>query len=226
MLRTPAPLIGALGITIKMPRSDFVCHLQKQLGFIERSCRSYDDGWVDEAMRIAVAIRVLVHDTRQSVSLLNHLSTTDILLRSTSPVLTDDMIWFGGGLSTTQMIIESGKPPIAQYKPVLGDWEPKGQCLPAKEWWNQVIYRVNEGDTTRRAIVLGAANKDGGAHVDRTLDLEYEALRTGLMKVSYTVGADSGEFALPNSHLADLRQMGYEILNSPALRDLAESCDA
>lgn len=46
-------------------------HLMRQLGFIRRSCDSYDSGFHDEAIRIAQTIRVLLHDTTASTSLLS-----------------------------------------------------------------------------------------------------------------------------------------------------------
>jgi hypothetical protein len=57
--------------------------LQKQLGFLTRSCRDYDLGESDEAIRIATTIRVLIHQTPKSTSLLKHLNSTTINLLST-----------------------------------------------------------------------------------------------------------------------------------------------
>lgn len=59
-------------------------HLSKQLGFLGRSCEAYDAGYIDEAVRIATVIRVLVHDTNRSNSLLKHLGATTINLLSTT----------------------------------------------------------------------------------------------------------------------------------------------
>ncbi len=43
--------------------------LRRQIGFMQRSADMYDNGYDDESIRIATAIRVLVHDTRSSTSL-------------------------------------------------------------------------------------------------------------------------------------------------------------
>jgi hypothetical protein len=56
--------------------------LKKQLGFLRRSCQLYDEGEVDEAIRIAVPIRTIIHDTRNSTSLLTHLNAKGIKLWS------------------------------------------------------------------------------------------------------------------------------------------------
>jgi hypothetical protein len=49
---------------------DFRAHLKRQLGYLERSCASYDSGYKDEAIRIATIIRVLMHNTGATTSLL------------------------------------------------------------------------------------------------------------------------------------------------------------
>jgi hypothetical protein len=47
--------------------------LAEHLGFIERSCRAFDEGHTEEAFRIATSVRVMLHDTTQSTSILEHL---------------------------------------------------------------------------------------------------------------------------------------------------------
>lgn len=67
----------------------------------------------------------------------------------------------------------------------------------------------------RRDIALAAANKDGGAHVDAELPPEYQRLIEGLWVMMGTGKHVAGQ------HLLYLRQMGFEILNSPDLSALA-----
>ena len=61
--------------------------LRRQLGFIQTSCNSYDDGAHDEAVRIAVALRVLFHQNPpKSHSLINQLSLrASVKILSTFP---------------------------------------------------------------------------------------------------------------------------------------------
>lgn len=77
----------------------------------------------------------------------------------------------------------------------------------------------------RRDIVLGAANKDGGAHVDRKLDPEYEALaKEG--SAGALVYQREGKLTMcpfANAHLVAIRQMGWELLHSPDLISLSTS---
>jgi hypothetical protein len=43
--------------------ADVQVHLNEQLGFLERSVAAFDQGYEDEAKRLAVTLRVLLHDT-------------------------------------------------------------------------------------------------------------------------------------------------------------------
>lgn len=54
-------------------RADLEEHLKAHLGFIKKSAALYDTGDTEEAKRIAVSVRVLLHDTQQSRSLLGQL---------------------------------------------------------------------------------------------------------------------------------------------------------
>jgi hypothetical protein len=67
---------------------------------------------------------------------------------------------------------------------------------------------------SRAVIALTAANKDGGAHVDTELPPEYATLDEG-------VWVSSRDGRIGDHHLLYLRQMGYEVLNSPKLVAIA-----
>jgi hypothetical protein len=68
--------------------------------------------------------------------------------------------------------------------------------------------------------VLGAADKDGGAHVDAELAPDYATLATtgerGWWNYSPTNEPDNIQ-PVKEVHLVYLRQMGFEIMNSPEL---------
>ncbi len=95
--------------------------------------------------------------------------------------------------------------------------------LPAPAWWTQVVYVYGAINATRRSLVLGAANKDGGAHVDTKLNPEYEALmRTGERGwFHYSPTSDDRFQPVTYEHFLYIRQMGFELLNSPDLLALA-----
>ncbi|NNC12892.1 hypothetical protein HII28_13525 [Planctomonas sp. JC2975] len=62
-----------------MPRTmeEFQASLRDQLSFIDASAHAYDMGPYAESLRLATTIRVLVHDTPSSRSLLAHLGVKD-----------------------------------------------------------------------------------------------------------------------------------------------------
>ena len=95
--------------------------------------------------------------------------------------------------------------------------------LPVSEWWRQIIYLRGSVRLARRDTVLAAANKDGGAHVDAKLTTEYQSLMNIDGKGFWSIGdrrpPGSAE-PITDAHLVFLRQMGFELLNSPELLDL------
>lgn len=204
--------------------SRFHDQLQRQLGFLERSCASYDAGFTDEAVRIAVVVRTLLHQTKSSTSLLTHLGATSITLLSTTldilarfdgsdPFYPRGLPLFFNGMG------RYGGP--SGYTAKLGDASTK-ELIPMDKWWSQPVVILDRVPVSRRDIVLAAANKDGGAHVDASLTPEYESLSTPGSVGVFVSGedAESAEAPITDAHLVSLRQMGYELLNSPDLRTL------
>jgi hypothetical protein len=92
-------------------------------------------------------------------------------------------------------------------------------------WWRkEPIFTVASGEKMcRRGLIVGAANKDGGAHVDAKYDAPYEELIRGHGMVMNVMPTNSQPFTVPmlHGHLAAIRQIGFEILNSPAIVALA-----
>jgi hypothetical protein len=189
--------------------AEFKIQLARQLGFLERSCASFDAGFLDEAVRIATAVRVLLHDTRSSTSLLKHLNAKTINILSTCKPVSEPpkLQWMD-----CQLTRITGNGLIAKLDQASFKKE-----IPFDEWWNQLVLVIRDARITRKDLVLFAANKDGGAHVDNELTPEFESLMTN----SYFKdnSQEPAKIAL-ESHLVSLRQIGFEVLNSPELRKL------
>jgi hypothetical protein len=186
---------------------DLKDHLRRQLGFLELSADAFDRGYHDEGVRIAVAIRALLHETARSTPLLAHLNAFDVPLTSTAPLLAGPPPLFADLL--TMLSMPGG------IRPTLGRAQTAFE-LPAREWWSQMVYAVDRKAITRKDLVLAAANKDGGAHVDPALSADYVALHT-----FWTLSDDAGETRDGPVHLVGLRQLAWELLNSPQLAALA-----
>ena len=59
-------------------------HLKEQIYFLKRSSESFDNGYESEGKRLAVTLRVLLHDSNKSTSLLSQLNKKDILFYDTA----------------------------------------------------------------------------------------------------------------------------------------------
>lgn len=194
--------------------------LAKQLRFLERSAKAYDEGDEEEAVRLATVMRVLFHDTvhpktgkPNSISLMTHLAMRDGTMLATPGTKLADWRDF------LSVRIDLTSPTPSSLLPRL-DLELVE--VPFATWWDTDAVRADAA-VSRRRLVTSAANKDGGAHVDPKLDRFYE----GLMKGSWSVGI-TGNLTYdgpppfeqgvtlypPNGHLALLRQFAFEVLST------------
>ncbi len=198
-----------------MSSIDLIEQLRRHLKFIENSCRAYDQGSVEEALRIAVSLRVLFHDTRNSTSLLTHLGKkSSVQLISTIGLgKTDRELGNSFLLCIPVMLsLEGVKPPLGAGPP------PK--AVVCDRWWNEIVMSQSQR-FSRRDVVLSSANQDGGAHVDITPDNKTIELKEGIGTFTRIVGGIAVTEELSDHHFPLLRQFGYEVLNSPELTGLA-----
>ena len=194
--------------------NDIEKQLSRQLGYLERSCKLFDEGFPDEAIRIAVTIRTLFHDTKNSKSLLSILEIKDkVLIKSACypEAVVNGHRYFAHDPLTG--MDESGK-----IIPILGS-KKKAWLLSANDWWrNSIAVIISPGIcVSRRDIVLAAANKDGGAHVDKKYPQKYEYLNRGFWQKKGGWHSEH-QFVL-------LRQFAFEILQSEELTEYTEETE-
>jgi hypothetical protein len=197
-------------------------HLAAHLRFIERSCQVFDAGDEAEAQRIATSVRVICHQTRVATSLLTHLGATGISMLSTtcSPV--------GPGTLTApsnlaSLVLRRTDDGVTFKSTAPLDNAPMKRFIPFTDWWETEIVCLTAGvRMTRKSLVLAVANQDGGAHVDATLGPEYTAIKSGagLVAAFRPAGGAPVEIPLESHSVATLRQIGYEVLQSPDLLSL------
>ncbi|MFD2235928.1 SEC-C domain-containing protein [Aureimonas populi] len=189
-------------------------HYEHQIGFLKRSCKSFDEGFEEEYKRIALTIRVLLHDTRTSSSLFNQLGwKASLMLRDTAyPVVPGNVAPFGG-------LVVFGAPPSpnkeARYIAFL-DEHPNGVVRKTfEEWWNAPAFTRREmGTLSRRDLVLTAANQDGGGHVDPSLDEMYSALISGALTDVSAPDQFGNLVTVTGAERAAIRQIAHEILRT------------
>ncbi len=212
-------------------------HMRQQLDFLERSCRLFDEGHVNEAVRIAVVLRVLFHSTKTQTSLIRQMGTENIDLLSTCPKYnrpSPHPRQVGKNKFEAKRSIFPG---IVAVGTQLGETDPSEWAYRAPldtrrvkrwmrfgDWWQEVVFAFPGGmkDITRAVIVPIVANKEG-AHVDLNLPDEYRVMITSPNLANLV--EEGGRLVvkpLKDYHLPALRQIGYEVLNSSALIELCD----
>lgn len=182
--------------------------LNEQLQFLESSAKAYDDGFEGECKRLAVTIRVLVHDTRTSHSLLSQLARKDILFWDTElPQMTGNQMTHGG------LVFVALGEKETKYIPMLDDVPHKRQIDFDKWWGASVFIDDQKSPLSRKDLVLTASNQDGGAHVDPSLNEKYARLSKdnslGIMK-----SGPEGLSPMPGPERAAIRQIAHEVIKS------------
>jgi SEC-C motif len=188
---------------IPLSGSDLDEHLEEQLLFLRSSADAYDRGLDGEAKRLAVTLRVLLHDRGQSRSLLGQLD------RLTGSFLSTAMPTSPGNVMTHHGLVTLGlKGRETKYLAML-DVVPYKRWLSFSDWWDEVVFVDEEKrEVTRGGLVTIAANQDGGAHVDPALDETYHALAKG-----DSMGWKHGDGErIPLAERAAIRQIAHEVL--------------
>ncbi|MFL1524273.1 hypothetical protein [Pseudomonas sp. O230] len=195
-----------------MTQQELIQHLRRQITFLRNSATAYDRGCAEEGIRIAVVIRVLCHDSGRCTSLLTHMGAKNNLqlvstARTLPPTISAHSLPFGdllGEMVLGETIHHASIPPAS----------PTVLC---PDWWRETVLVRNYEPYSRRDVVLTAAHKDGGAHVDKP-DKRLEALREGFwVKVSKNDAGEEIRESMGDTHFWVLRRFADELLHSPGL---------
>ena len=190
---------------VRLSRAELVTALHEQLDFLNASGIAYDAGKEGEAKRLAVVLRILLHDTKRSHSLLGSLGVKDSLRywAVMGSAAKNELIFMGLSMAFT--------PEGMRYMPSLRD--PK-QRVTLADWWNAlVLFNPKENvEFSRGSAILSLANKDGGAHVDRSLDAAYAALsRSNSFGWEVTLGSGGAGIVENNPALPLVRTAAHEV---------------
>jgi hypothetical protein len=193
-------------------RAALLENLAESTKFLVSSASSFDRGYEAEAKRLAVTLRVLLHDTPQSHSLLGLLEVKDRMkFTNTAAEIEPDNVLPTLGL--VMMVPVGGYP---RYVAPLGNLPPPSVRPPADfaAWWNNEVTKdKNRNLWSRKSFVLTLANKEGGAHVDPSLNDNYEALVRHNGLAWLTNSPDGSLRPLEGSPAAPaVRQIAYEVL--------------
>jgi hypothetical protein len=185
-------------------------HLYEQIHFLELSCISFDSGFIHESKRIATTIRVLLHDTNSSTSLLSQLNLKHKL------GFYDTCLDFNPNNKITSnglIMISVGSE--AKYLAPLAN-SPIGLSVlkPFEDWWDKLVFANPAGvGYTRADLIKLLANKEGGSHVDPNLNKAYQKLKTGeFLEVSYL--SDGTTTPITDAEAFAVRQIAFELIQS------------
>lgn len=163
----------------RVPRSseDLKRAYDEQLDLLWNNTRAYDRGSDAVAVHIASVLRVLIHDTGRSSSLLSQLGLKSMQFVSTArpPLATGENSFSDGHWGLIWINIEAS---AIRYVPVLD----LSTChtMGFDDWWLEPVFARNGSYTvTRKHLVLAIADTDGGAHIDPNLDEWYADLSRG-----------------------------------------------
>jgi hypothetical protein len=195
---------------IKISKRELEEQLIEQIDLLESSCERYDTGKTHEVKNIATRIRVLLHDTQRSKSLLGQLKRKSNLFYSSSLPFSEKSNIGSFGLSAIAM--RGGD---TKHVPLLDDFEYSAKWLPFDQWWKEeiVIKDKDLNTITRHSLITAVANQDGGAHVDEGIDEDYYNLSRN-NSLGYELIADKSKSGIPEAEKAAVRQIGHEILKT------------
>ncbi|WEO76431.1 hypothetical protein BJQ94_13795 [Cryobacterium sp. SO2] len=208
-------------------------HLREQIGFLRDSCVRFDEGKTEYAKQASLTLRVLLHDTRASRSLLGLLGLKNKMrfLDSAGQMLESNLATSANLVTMRMTITDEHGSVQPSYVPVLDDYEHRthlnrltafgktrepaaGRALDFDDWWDLSVVRDDaRNDFSRRQLVLALCNQDGGGHIDPEVDAAYYRL-TRSNSLGYATFGRGDETAFGSPVPGSVRQIGHEVLRS------------
>lgn len=193
-------------------RAKLIEALETQRRALEASSKAFDNGDRWEALRLATAVCILVHDGggKSLLAQLNVQRSARFIL-VTRPVSMQNLLLESPlvyqGIATGSTLT------TAQYVPYLGEDPSHKRTLNLTQWWNEIVLRSGTLQMKRRELVLMLRNKEGGAHFDDKIENpSYLALTQPGPFIPHLL--QPGELPLPilEIELATMRQIAWELL--------------
>lgn len=193
-------------------------HLRDQMEFLDLSSEAFDSGSLAEAKRLAVCARVLLHDTKDSKSLLGQMRwRMNMGFVSTAYVPLRGVLALSASFRLLVLGIHENfacwHPPLAEKlddRPI--------RVLMFADWWNETVIETRvtpPRSYSRRDVVLMLANRDGGAHVHPEQASDQFALRArDPFELTFEFKDVGVVQTLPNVEHYTMRQIAFELMVS------------
>lgn len=194
-------------------------HLKEQIGFLKTSAKLFDEGNVSEGKRLALTIRILVHDTNKSKSLIEQMGIKQ-KIKFLNTALPKPLAPAGAKMVFLQyysLVLMRLANDGCYYKSLqaIPEVTAKATCeSDFNSWWDQiVIFHSEKISFSRRDVILFVANKDGGAHIDSKLPTDYSELSRGdYFGMCYV--KDGETTSIIDIHLHTIRQIAEELMRT------------
>ena len=191
---------------------DLAKDLSEQLQFLASSASAFDRGELSESKRIALVIRVLVHDTAASHSLLAQLNIKDRLeWADSAPVIDHDPNIVARSPGLTAMGMGDGGIIYVARSSDQIEQSSSTRYVSLKDWWERPVILDSKGaEFSRRDLVLALANKDGGAHIDRLNEKTHAFVHSnsaGFVRID-----EARDEPIPTPIYASVRTVAEELL--------------
>lgn len=199
---------------VPQTQAELETHLQERLHFLESSAASFDTGDGAEAKRLALSIRILLHDTDKSHSLLGHLNLKNIKFYDTAFDYDPNNSATYGGL----IAISHARGSEPKYIALLDELSIKRiPQLDFDVWWNKPVFVVfihqKPRQFSRKELILDVADQDGGAHIDLMIKRTYAEL-SRQNSLGWMVSARGKVQPMGNPVPVAIRQIAHEVLKS------------
>ena len=185
--------------------------LETQLLAIAASCESFDRGNRWEALRIATAICVVVHDGgRRGRSLLTQLGMKKALRFVSSGRKPNPHNLLAETPLVLTRLYSSGR---GEYVPILDSGLDPHREMKFSEWWERdTIFRQGSLVLNRRRLAFVLRSQEGGSHFDPELDDEsYIRLAREHLTTPRILSEGSAPTPLLGAELATMRQIAWEL---------------
>jgi hypothetical protein len=156
----------------------FLEKLEEQRHLLRKSVKDMATGDLAEAIRVATILRTLIHETGSSKPLLKYLNGNYLELAILDVAPKKEEPSPPGVQSAVVLEVPVG----FQIKPegtFLSPDRPAEAYAPSSlgKWWHRpALILPGLGGFSRREIVLGLANKEGGVHLDPNISQRYQQL--------------------------------------------------
>lgn len=214
----------------KFPRTkdELFTELKTQIQFLQDKCDRYDAGYSEYSKRIALTLRILLYDTKNSKSVLQQ---TEQMFCFNRPDFIDISTTRGAlsGEGNTNFVRSSlciykfdhfiDSPPILEPQPVHIDSTKNYPLRAFKTWWEKLHVTLidTEKFLSRRDVVTLLADTDGGAHIDPKLDERIVLLKRNLsnpLKISVPMEGEIKVYIAQTDQIlaANVRAIAEEVL--------------